>query len=212
VRAVNPDQPPPRPLPRGRHSPGGEVVAESQRTRLLDAIVEAVANNGYAGVKVGSVARGAGVSLSTFYEHFDGKEACFLAAYDSAVEALVTDLVTVVQNVSTLEEGVSLATEGFLRWFAERPTAARTILVEIRGAGPVALTRRTEAVSKYVELATGLLSRVGRADMPPSRARLVAILAGVEALAAEPVIAGHPEQILDVIPDAIDVVLALLKP
>jgi AcrR family transcriptional regulator len=212
VRSVNPDQPPPRPLPRGRHSPGGEVVAESQRTRLLDAIVELVATNGYAGVKVGSVARGAGVSLSTFYEHFDGTEACFLAAYDSAVEALVTDLVTVVRDVKTLEDGVSVAVVGFLRWFADRPAAARTILVEIRGAGAVALARRTDAVARFVELASQLLGATGRKDMPPSRARLVAILAGVEALAAERVIAGHPEQIVDVIPDAIDVALTLMNP
>lgn len=212
MRSVNPDQPPLRPLPRGRHSPGGEVVAASQRTRLLDAIVELVATNGYAGVKVGAIARGAGVSLSTFYEHFDGKEACFLAAYDSAVEALVTDLVTVVRDVRTLEEGVSVATEGFLRWFADRPSAARTILVEIRGAGPIALARRTEAVARFVEAATALLARTGRDDMPPSRARLVAILEGVEALAAERVIAGHPEQIIDVTADAIDVALALLRP
>lgn len=211
MRAVNPDQPPPRPLPRGRHSPGGAVVAASQRTRLLDAIVELVAAEGYAGVKVGAVARGAGVSLSTFYEHFDGKEACFLAAYDSAVEAMVTDLVTVVRGVDTLEEGVAVATDGFLRWFAERPTAARTILVEIRGAGPVALARRAEAVARFVALTTELLARTGRDDMPPTRARLVAILEGVEALAAERVIAGHPEQIVDVIPDAVDVALTLLK-
>lgn len=211
MRSVNPDQPPPRPLPRGRHSPGGEVVAASQRTRLLDAIVELVAAEGYAGVKVGAVARGAGVSLSTFYEHFDGKEACFLEAYDAAVEAMVADLVTVVRDVETLEEGVSAAIDGFLRWFAQRPAAARTILVEIRGAGPVALARRTEALSNFVRIASDLLAGTGLPGMPPSRARLVVTLEGVEALAAERVLAGRPDEIVDVIPDAIDVALALLR-
>ena len=52
-----------------------------QRARLLDAIVAVVASDGYAASRVGDIAARAGVSRSTFYELFEDKQACFLAAH-----------------------------------------------------------------------------------------------------------------------------------
>ena len=75
--------------PRGRHRLPPEVVARSQRERLLEAAVRVVAAKGYAATTVGDLTKEAGVSRTTFYELFEDKEACFLAAYDNAVEALV---------------------------------------------------------------------------------------------------------------------------
>ena len=212
MRAVNPDLPPPPPLPRGRHSPGGEVVAESQRTRLLDALVEQVAQHGYAKVRVGAVTRGAGVSLSTFYQHFDSKEACFLAAYDSVCEGLVSDMVRASEGVTSLEEGIRRAADGYLGWFADRPTAARTFLVEVRGAGPAALQRRAEAVERFVDVASASLRRTGRPDLPPPRARLLAILGSVEAIASERVVAGKAHELREVTDDIVDATRRLLAP
>ena len=74
------------PLPRGRHAAPREVVWESQRGRLLAAMAEVVASKGYGAVAVRDVIARAGVSRKTFYEHFDNKEECFLAAYDAGVE------------------------------------------------------------------------------------------------------------------------------
>ncbi len=75
--------------PRGRHRLPPEVVARSQRERLLEAAVRVVAAKGYGAMTVGDLTKEAGVSRTTFYELFEDKEACFLAAYDNAVEVLV---------------------------------------------------------------------------------------------------------------------------
>jgi len=184
----------------------------SQQTRLLDAVVELVAQQGYAKVKVGDVARAAGVSLSTFYQQFDGKEECFLAAYDSVCEGLVAGLIDAVAGASSLDDAIERAARGYLTWFAERPTAAHTFLVEIRGAGPVALQRRAEAIDRFVLVASESLKRTGRPDMPPPRARLLAILGALEAIAGERVVAGHPEELVDVLPDVVDATRRLLAP
>ena len=48
-----------------------------------------VASKGYAATTVADLTKQAGVSRTTFYELFDDKEACFLTAYDSAVDILV---------------------------------------------------------------------------------------------------------------------------
>lgn len=188
------------------------MVASSQRTRLLDALVELVAENGYAKVKVGEIARRAGVSLSTFYAHFPGKEECFLEAYESVVKALMTDVGAGMHGVTTLDAGIEAVAAGYFGWFAERPAAARTFLIEIRGAGNVALARRAEAVEQFVGVFAAALARVGRPDLPPPRARILAVLGAVEALAHDRVLSGHPEQLVDVVPDAVDAARRLLAP
>src|SRR5438874_4109885 len=69
-------------LPRGHHRLSRDEVGAAQRTRLLLAVVEVVAERGYAGATVGDVLRRARISRQTFYENFSNKEDCFLAAFD----------------------------------------------------------------------------------------------------------------------------------
>src|SRR3954452_20668266 len=68
-----------------------EVVAEQapQRTRLLDAMIDVVAEKGYAAATVTDAVRAARVSRGTFYALFPSKEACFIEAYRRNVEVLV---------------------------------------------------------------------------------------------------------------------------
>src|SRR5258705_7100077 len=75
--------------PRGRHRLPPEVIARSQRERLLEAAVRVVAEKGYGATTVADLTREAGISRTTFYAMFEDKEACFLAAYDNVADALV---------------------------------------------------------------------------------------------------------------------------
>ena len=69
-------------LPPGRHGLPREFVAENQRERLLNGVVEAVAEHGYNATTIGAITAAAKISRRTFYEHFRDKEGCFLAAYE----------------------------------------------------------------------------------------------------------------------------------
>ena len=75
-------------LPRGRHGLSREFVAQNQRERLLAALAECLEERGYDGTTVSMVGKRAGVSKSDFYKQFESKDACFLAAYDDAVERI----------------------------------------------------------------------------------------------------------------------------
>src|SRR5215218_6805837 len=79
-----------RALPRGPHHLARDEVMASQRGRMLDAMAQVVAEKGYGAATVADVIERAGVSRKTFYEHFRDKEACFLAAFDTGVEILLT--------------------------------------------------------------------------------------------------------------------------
>src|SRR3954453_6695787 len=127
-----------RVLPRGRHAAPREVVAESQRERLLVAMADATAAKGYANVGVAAVIGRAGVSRRSFYEHFANKEDAFLAAYDAGVAGLLDAIAEAEQaaGAATGQSGGLLAraragTEVYLQLLADNPAFARTFLIEV---------------------------------------------------------------------------------
>src|SRR6059036_3672849 len=77
-------------VPRGRHAPPLEVRQDRQRRRLNDAAATVFARVGYADATAEAIAREAGMSKATFYEHFDNKEDCICALFDTATERLLS--------------------------------------------------------------------------------------------------------------------------
>jgi len=57
-----------------RHRTAREAVVASQRGRMLEAMVKAVAEKGYPATAIADIVAGAGVSRRTFYEQFGDKE------------------------------------------------------------------------------------------------------------------------------------------
>jgi AcrR family transcriptional regulator len=133
-------------LPSGRHRLTREDVVASQRGRLIEAMVEAVAERGYAATTVADVVERAAVSRKTFYEHYPDKEACFLAAYAGGVEYVLGRLADAAEPLE--DDGwrarVRANVETYLEVLAEEPAFAWALHVEILAAGPAALARRAE--------------------------------------------------------------------
>ncbi len=75
------------PLPAGRHGFSREQVAHNQRERLIAGLATAVAEKGYRAVTITDITKEARVSRRVFYENFEGKEECFLAAFEVVVGA-----------------------------------------------------------------------------------------------------------------------------
>ena len=75
-------------LPRGRHGLPRELVTRSQRERLLAAMVRVAAAKGYGATTVADILEHAGVGRESFYELFDDKRDCMLAAHSILVEDL----------------------------------------------------------------------------------------------------------------------------
>lgn len=134
--------------PRGRHRLPPEVIARSQRERLLEAAIRVVAEKGYAATTVADLTREAGISRTTFYAMFEDKEGCFLAAYDGIVDALVRR-VTIAYEAE--EDWLNRARAGLgalLEALAEEPAIARLALVEVGAAGPAAQRRHRAALQR----------------------------------------------------------------
>ena len=131
------------PVPRGRHAPPLEVRQAVQRERLLAAAADVFARQGYAEATAEAIAREAGMSKATFYEHFSNKEECILAVFDDYASYVLTRLAASVDGeFPDYSERVRARVRSFLEAVIEQRSAAQTLLVEIIGAGPAAAERR----------------------------------------------------------------------
>src|SRR3712207_4977385 len=137
------------PAPRGRHAPPLEVRQDRQRRRLYAAAAGVFARVGYADASAEAIAREAGMSKATFYEHFDNKEDCIVALFDAAAEQLRTGLRLAEEDRREPRTRVRSAVSTFLDSLAANPAEAQTLLVEIIGAGPRAIERRDRVLADF---------------------------------------------------------------
>jgi AcrR family transcriptional regulator len=142
-------------LPRGRSSLPPRAVHIAQRERLLRAVIAAVAAKGYAAVTVADVVDGARVSRQAFYEHFAGKEECFLVATDEGCELMFRQVVEATRALpprAPAPERLRAAVRAYLEFIAAEPEFARTFLLEALAAGPAAVERFVAAHERFAEL------------------------------------------------------------
>ena len=200
-------------LPRGRHAAPRAVVAASQRRRLLDAMAEVVAEQGYGETSVADVIARAGVSRRTFYELFTGREDCFLAAFDVAVDELIAAIAAAVDAAGPAPlDAAAAGTACYLWWLENRPAHARTFLIEVLGAGPAALARRTAARERFSDLIAGGYESAREAAGLPSRPPHIfrALTGAIDELVTAHLLAHGAAGITTLRDAVLDVELALL--
>jgi AcrR family transcriptional regulator len=193
-------------LPGGHHGLSPAQVAESQRERLLAGIAQAVAQNGYKAATITQIVKAASVSSRAFYENFDSKEECFLAAFDAVAGHLEELLAEAVRRRQDWPHRVVAALRAALEFFAAEPDLARLCLVEPVTATPVIAARFREAVvgcTPYLQL--GRDERPQGKDLPESTED--SLLGGLIALVSRSILAAS-EPLEDLLPDLVEFVLA----
>lgn len=136
-------------------------MTESQRKRIHQAIIEVVSERGYPETRVVDVIGVAGISRKTFYELYESKEDCFLAAYDVLLGNLLSDTAKGFESEqgAPWAERIAAGLGALLEHIAKHPDEARFAIVEVLAAGPKALARRDAALRQF----TGFLES-GRAE------------------------------------------------
>jgi AcrR family transcriptional regulator len=130
-----------------------EFVAGHKRRRMMDAIAELTAEQGYEATKIADIVRRAAVARKTLYDNFDGKEDLFL----SAVSATMAEMRVVVEGAcgrsgADTEEGIVAGLEALLEFVAEHPSASRMCMVEAISATPSSARLYDAGVHDFVEL------------------------------------------------------------
>jgi len=139
------------PAPRPALSP--EFVAVHKRRRIMDAIAELTAEQGYDATKIGDIVGRAGVARKTLYDNFEGKEEVFHAAFDAAVDEAMRRIEAECAKVEGgWEERVQTGLAAFLGYVAEQPALARMCMIEALSATPAATEHYEDAMQRFVEL------------------------------------------------------------
>ncbi len=125
---------------------------------MLTAMVEEAAERGAGSVTVANVVARSGVSRRTFYEIFEDREDCFLAAFDDAIEQVAQRVVPAYREQRQWGDAMRAALTQLLGSFEEDPRLGRLLVVEALGAGPRALERRR----RVVDVLSGAVQEGGR--------------------------------------------------
>jgi AcrR family transcriptional regulator len=195
-------------LPPGRHGLPREFVSRNQYERLIAGLAEAVDEKGYAGATIADITRHAAVSRRTFYEHFDSKDACFVAAY----EAVMTELRRRVGEAFDQEEewpqAIKAGIAAMLEYLAAEPHLARLSMVEALVAGPVVIERYDAAIQDLVPY-----FQAGRDGRPPevlaglSPTTEEALVGGMVSLISRRVFAERTDELESLLPDLVEFTL-----
>ena len=127
-----------RGLARGNQNVSRSFVVHSQCERILDAVANLTAKDGYAALNVNSIAAEAAISPGAFYEHFTDKQDAFLAAYELGHVKGLALVKRAYAAQPDWRQGVKAAIGALLGYLASEPSFAHLALVETLSA-----TRRT---------------------------------------------------------------------
>jgi len=164
-------------------------------------MVEVVAELGYPETRVVDVIKRAGVSRKTFYELFDDREDCFLAAYDMALGELYRGTERAYESApGPWVERIRIALEAFLRMMAAEPEKAKFCIVDALAAGPRALARRDAAIRQFTGIIDAGRSESDR-DLPAITA--LSIAGGINELIYSELLKGAGPELPQRLPEII---------
>jgi len=195
------------PLPAGRHRFTREQVRHNQRERLIAGLAVAVAERGYPATTLADITRAASVSRRVFYENFESKDECFLAAFD----IVVAHLNELMGEAAAPYEGdwprqVVAAMRAQLDFLAAEPDLARLCMVEALSAGPPVAERYREVVRGFIPmLRGGRAQRDGGRPLPDSTED--SLLGSLASMIGRQVAAGGVERLPALLPDLAEFVL-----
>jgi AcrR family transcriptional regulator len=189
-------------VPRGRHAPPLEVRLSVQRRRLFGAAAEVFARVGYADASAEAIAREAGMSKATFYEHFANKEECILALFDEAATEVMRAMAQAADAAATEpRERWRSGARAFTGMLAEHPAWAQTLLVEILGAGERGAERRDRVMAAFADLLDAENEAAAKAGVVPRFASphdAFAVIGATVELVSRQIRRGVPEDLSEI--------------
>lgn len=191
-----------RGLARGRRaSASRSLVVHSQRERILDAVANLLAEDGYASLTVEGIAERAAVSLHAFYEHFTGKEDAFLVAYELGHAKGLSIVERAYAAQSDWRLGVREGISALLDFLASEPAFAHLALVDALTATRRTAERATDGAAAYAELLIPGAERATGLVLPPA-VTIEAIAGGLFELCLTYALQGQIERLPEILPRA----------
>lgn len=181
-----------------------EFVAGHKRRRMMDAVAELTAEQGYEATKIADIVRRAAVARKTLYDNFDGKEDLFLSAVGTTLSEMRVVVEEACERTSSFESQIVAGLEALLDFIAEHPTASRMCMVEAISATPSSARLYDAGVREFVELLRG--STPDEADLPQTMEESLA--GGVAWILQQQIRRGEAENVAELLPELSQFVLS----
>jgi AcrR family transcriptional regulator len=186
------------------------AVEEIQRKQILDAVVEVVAERGFAGTSVGLVVARARVSRRTFERLFDGLEDCLTAVLDLGYQRTSELILAGFSGQETWQDGVRIALASLLEFFDSEPLLTRVWLVESQAAGAWAREHRERNVMALRELVLSSWPIATQLSSPSLAAE--GVIASVVGIVHGHIVTGKPEPLIELLGPLMGVVASPYLP
>ncbi|HST32873.1 MAG TPA: TetR/AcrR family transcriptional regulator [Solirubrobacteraceae bacterium] len=128
----------------------------SQKQRLVSAMIQLCARVGYHEISVAQVSATAGVSSATFYQQFESKEDCLIAAFRVA-RARVFRHIDQVAAGSDWSTAARQSLDGLFAGLEADPEAGRLLFVESLAGGRRMRVEREKALAEQEQLVRDFL-------------------------------------------------------
>ncbi|HEY7255179.1 MAG TPA: TetR/AcrR family transcriptional regulator [Solirubrobacterales bacterium] len=159
-------------------------------------MIAAVDGHGFAETTVGELVALAGVSKSTFYDHFESKQECFLATFTTIVTAASREVTLAYRGQSGVEASLTAAFRRFAEIVANETPAATLVVVGSLSLGSEGLDQREMAFVPFERMI-----HQGFALEPPGRRpsdlAVRVLVAGVWTLVYRCIRKGEPERLIE---------------
>jgi AcrR family transcriptional regulator len=189
----------------GRPTLPREFIAGHKRRRIMDALAELSAEQGYEATKISDIVRRAAVARKTLYDNFTGKEEVFLAAFDAAMEEMAGRIEEACAGAGPdLQERIEAGLEAFLDYIADDPALAQMCLIEALSATPATTERYEDALQGFIEMAQSALPQDDR--LPETIEET--LVGGVAWIAYQQIRRGETKRLTDLLPELSEFMMA----
>lgn len=193
--------------------PASPSTVPSPRQRLLDGMAHALGERAYADLTIADVVAAARVSRRTFYEHFDGKEACLLALCERLSEEVLGLIAAGYDPTGDWVQELDQVTLAYLQNLQQRPALVRALYLEMLTLGPrgLAMRRRiNDRFTQFLTLQVELSRRQEPTKRPLSPALATAIVGGINELIVQAIEEGRTDQLVALQPTISEFMRAVL--
>jgi len=183
------------------------------RQRLLDGLAASITEAGFRETTVADVVRRARTSRRTFYEHFSGKEECFIALLAEANRDMIRQISEAVDPGAPWAEQVRQAIEAWIACAESEPAITLSWIRDVPALGATSRDLQREAMEGFIAMTQRLTDTAemrAAGIRPPSRQLAIMLLGGLRELIATTVEDGGRAG--DVTEVAVRASIALLGP
>jgi AcrR family transcriptional regulator len=136
-------------------APAAVSTARGQRgddhARILDAVAQLAARDGYETLTAAGIAAAAGLSRKRFTAHFEDVPSCFMAAVEHLTNCALADAAIAGAAGPDWPGGVHRALSALCAYIAADPLFARLAFVEVFALGPDGVRFREAGMARFIE-------------------------------------------------------------